>query len=66
MAKYYIGLDVNLRIFAEVEAESLEEAIEMAKQDKYEPPNLNDYYYKEEYLVNVLSEVGNEVYKFND
>ena len=64
MAKYNIGLDINLRVYAEVEAESLEEAIEMAKQDKYELPNLNDYDYKEEYLVNVLSEVGNEVYEF--
>lgn len=66
MAKYYIGLDINLRVYAEVEAESLGEAIEMAKEDRYELPNLNDYDYKEEYLVNVLSEAGNEVYEFED
>ena len=64
MAKYYIGIDVNLRAYAEVEAEDLGEAIEKAKNSNYEMPDLNNGDYIEDYLVNVLDENYNQVHKF--
>ena len=56
MAKYYIGVDIELRAYAEVEAEDLGEAIEKAKNGNYELPNLNDADIHADYLMDILDE----------
>ena len=42
MAKFYVDLDIDLRAEVEIEAESLEEAMQKARDEQYELSDLND------------------------
>ena len=64
MAKYYIGIDIKLRAEAEIEADSLDEAIDKAQRGEYEMPDLNNANVHDSYLMNVLDENYNEMYEF--
>lgn len=64
MAKYYIRIDIKLRTEAEIEADSLDEAIGKAQIGDYEMPDLNNADVYDNYLMNVLDENYNEMYEF--
>lgn len=64
MAKYYLTIDMDITATAEIQADSVEEAIEKAKNGKYELQSLNDADIFEERLSYLLDENNDVVENF--
>lgn len=65
MKTFYLTMDVNLQVEVPIEAENLEEAINKAKNEDYELPNLNDGYIAETYMRGMRDENYNVVESFD-
>lgn len=61
---YYLTLDVNMQVDVQIKATSLEQAIEKARNEQYELPNLNDGDNIETTMVRVSDENFNTLEEF--
>ena len=66
MKKFYLTLNVEMSVEVPIEAETLEEAINIANGDYFELPNLNDGNIYETYPKLLYDENYNLVQNFED
>ena len=70
MKTFYLSIDIDLNVTVPIQAESVEQAIEMAESGDYELPNFSDYfddvYESETRLVNLCDENTKVVKDFYD
>lgn len=64
MSKFHLAVDIDLQVDVEIEADTLEEAIEKARNGQYELPNLNDGYIGEERLSHISDGNFNLLHNF--
>ena len=66
MKTFYLTMDVNLQVEVPIQAKNLKEAINKAKNEDYELPNLNDSYIGETYMRYMKDENYNVVESFDE
>lgn len=66
MKTFYLTLDVNIQVEVPIQADNLEQALEKAKNEQYELPNLNDGYIGETYMRYIKDENYNLLEEFED